>query len=350
MRPSSLASAYKSLQGGDVAPVYYLTGDAELLKDELVGAVVEAALEPGVRDFNLDVRAAGELDAPGLQSLVETLPVLAPRRVVVIRNLEQWRKNAKPWETLRRYVQSPSPTTVLVLIHGAGQPGDPALAQGGVHIEVDMPDPETLRRWVADRAQGLGVNLTAEGIDHLVRAVGGDVGHLAMEIAKLAAAIGSERAVGPDEVAQLVGINRGETVEDWVSAILARDLRRALLLTDVVLPQSGVTGVRMVMMLGTELVGLRLARALADGGLVGTRLERALLAELRKARPPGGRDWSSQARVWSATVGRWSAAELDRALSAACAADRSLKSTTLSDDRDVLRTLVLSLGVQEAAA
>ena len=176
------------------------------------------------------------------------------------------------------------------------------------------------------------------------------MGHLASEIDKLAAALGSERAVGPDEVARLVGVQPGETVEDWVSAVLARDLRRALRLTDVVLPQAGVTGVRMVMTLGTDLVGLRLARALADGGHTGVRVERALLAELRKTRPPGGRDWSTQARSWSVAVRRWGAAELDRAIAAAYAADRALKSTTLGDDSDVLRTLVLSLGVQEAAA
>lgn len=350
MRPASLASVYKSLRGGEISPVYYLTGDVDLLKDELAGAIVEAALEPGGRDFNLDVRSAGELDAPGLQSLVETLPVFAARRVVVIRNLEQWRKNAKPWEALRRYLQNPAPTTVLILVHGAGEAANASLAQAGVHVEATAPSPEALRQWVARRAERLGVGLTAEGIDHLVNAVGADLGQLATEIDKLAAAVEPGKPVGPDEVAQLVGVNRGETVEDWVSAVLARDLRRALQLTDVVLPQAGVTGVRMVMSLGTELVGLRLTRALADGGAAGARLEHAVFAELRKARPPGGRDWGAQARSWSVAVRRWSAAHLDGALAAAYAADRALKSTTLGDDRDVLRTLVLDLGVQEAAA
>ena len=350
MRPSSPTSVYESLQGGDLTAVYYLTGAADVLKDELVGAIVEAALEPGGKDFNLDVRSAGDLDAPGLQSLVETLPVFAARRVVVIRSLEQWRKNAKPWQALRDYLQNPSPTTVLVLVHGAGEAADAALAQAGVHVDVGVPSPEALRQWGAHRAQALGFRLRPEGIDHLLSAVGADLGHLATELDKLAAAVGPDHPVGPDEVAHLVGVNRGETVEDWVGAILARDLRLALQLTDVVLPQAGVTGVRMVMTVGTELVGLRLARALADGGLAGQRLERAVFAELKKARPPGGRDWGTQARTWSAAARRWSAAELDRALAAAYAADRALKSTTLGDDRDVLRTLVLSLGVQEVAA
>jgi DNA polymerase-3 subunit delta len=350
MLPSSLASVATNLRGGDIAPVYYLTGDVELLKDELADSIVAAALEPGTRDFNLDVRAAGEVDAPGLQSLVETVPVFAARRVVVLKNLEQWRKNAKQWHALHQYLENPSPSTVLVLVHGAGETANPALTGAAVHVEVTVPSPEALRQWVAQRAARVGLQVTAEGIDHLVRAVGGDLGHVATELDKLAAAVGPEHAVGPDDVAHLVGVKRGETVEDWVSTMLARDLRRALQLTDVVLPQAGVTAVRMIMMLGTELVGLRLARALLDGGLTGARLERTLFAELRKARPPGGRDWSAQARSWSSAVSRWSAAELDDALAAAYAADRALKSTTLGDDRDVLRTLVLSLGARQAVA
>jgi DNA polymerase III subunit delta len=350
MRPSSLASVYKNLRDGEIALVYYLTGDVELLKDEVVSAIVAAALEPGARDFNLDVRSAGEVDASGLQSLVETVPVFAARRVVVIRNLEQWRKNAKPWEALRRYLENPSSSTVLVLVHGAGESANASLAQAGVHVEVAVPNPEALRQWVTRRAEGLALHLTADGVDHLVHAVGADLGHLASELDKLAAALGTEHAVGAEEVARLVGVNPGETVEDWVGAILGRDLRRALRLTDVVLPQAGVTGVRMVMTLGTGLVGVRLARALAEGGLSGARLERAVLAELGKARPQGVRDWGAQARSWCAAARRWSAADLDRALAAAYAADRSLKSTTLGDDRDIVRTLVLSLGAQEAAA
>jgi DNA polymerase-3 subunit delta len=290
------------------------------------------------------------LDPETLHTLVETLPILAERRVVVIKALEQWRKNARTWEVLRRYVARPSPSTVLILVHGAGETPDAGLARAGTHVEVAVPGPDTIRRWVADRARRAGIEIDAEAVEHLVRAVGPDLAHLGMEVEKLAAACGDARPVTAAEVAQMVGVNRGETVEDWVDAVSSRDVLRALALTDVVLPQAGVTAVRMLIALGTELVGLRLARALAGGGLAGPRLERGLLDQLRRARPMGVRNWETQARSWASAARHWTADELDQAIRATYEADRALKSTTVSDDRATLRSLLLTLGAGRAAA
>lgn len=350
MGPSSFESAYRNVLQGEIAPVYYLTGEVDVLKDDLVTGIVEGTLEPSTRDFNLDVRSAGELDAASLPTLVDTLPVLAARRVVIIRNLEQWRKNARVWDALRSYLARPAPSTVLVLVHGAGEPPDAGLARSALHVAVEQPAPAVLRRWVEQRAQRAGVQLEPQALEHLLRAVGPDLAHLATELDKLAAATGGDRPVSVEQVARMVGVNRGETVEDWLEAVIARDLPRALRLTDAVLPQAGVTAVRMVITLGTELVGLRMARALADGGLSGGRLERAVFDQLRRARPVGGRNWELLARAWAAASERWSGVELDHAIRAAYQADLALKATTVSDDRATLRTLLLAMNVKEAAA
>lgn len=350
MGPSSFESVHRSLKRGEIAPVYYLTGDADLLKDDVITAIVDAALESTVRDFNLDVRAAGDLDPASLHALVETVPVLAERRVVVVKALEQWRRNARTWDVLRRYLARPSPTTVLILVHGAGEPADAGLTRAGVHLEAAIPGPDALRRWVAARARRGGLDLDGEALEHLVRAVGPDLAHLSTELEKLAATVGDGRPVTPAEVAQLVGVTQGATVEDWVDAVSERDVLRALRLTDLVLPQAGVSAVRMLIALGTELVGVRLAHTLAGDGLGGARLERALLDHLRRARPVGVRNWEAQARAWAAASRRWTPDQLDQAIRSTYEADRALKSTTVSDDRATLHSLLLSLGAGRAAA
>jgi hypothetical protein len=94
MPAASFASVRSSLERGKLVPVYYLTGDEEVLKDELVDAIVDSAVDPSNRDFNLDVRSAADLDGESFHALVETPPLLAERRAAVVRNLEQWRKNS----------------------------------------------------------------------------------------------------------------------------------------------------------------------------------------------------------------------------------------------------------------
>lgn len=350
MRPATVSSVRREVERGAIAPVYYLTGDADVLKEEFTGRVIESVLAPATRDFNLDIRNAGDLDPAELHTLIETLPVFAERRVVVIKGLEQWRPSAKTWEVLARYLERPSQTTVLVLLHGAGEEPDGRLLRAAVHLDFRVPGAEGVRAWVAERAERQGLAMEPEALEHLIRVVGPDLARLRTELDKLAAAYGAAGPLSETQVALLVGVHRGETVDDWVEAVVRRDWPWALALTDVVLPQAGVTAVRMVMALGTELIGLRLARALAEGGAAGPRLEGAILEHLRRIRPAGVRNWATQARIWATAAAHWSGPALARAIRATYQADRALKATTVSDDRATLRTLVLSLAATEQAA
>src|SRR5256885_12964307 len=91
----TLEAAYRTLKRGEPAPVYYLTGDADVLKDELAAAIVRAAVDEASRDFNVDIRSAGDLDGESLHALVETPPMLAQRPAVGLKNLDHWRANAR---------------------------------------------------------------------------------------------------------------------------------------------------------------------------------------------------------------------------------------------------------------
>jgi DNA polymerase-3 subunit delta len=345
----SFDSAYRQIRRGDLSPVYYVTGPEDILKDELVDLVLQTAVEPSTRDFNLDLRSAGDLDAERFTALVETPPMLAERRVVVVRNIEQWRVNSNVWQTMQRYVANPSPMTVLILVHGADQKPAASLSQASCHVNVEALRPDRLARWVNNRAERAGITLEPDAAAHLVEAAGPNLAPLGMEIEKLAAAARGT-TVDARQVADLVGVRRGETARDWVAAVLARDAVRACQMLGTVLESAGTTGVRLVTNLGTELVGVRLARAQLDAGLGKERIERNLLAELRKARPSGLGEWKETAASWIRAAGRWTGPDLDRALQTAFEADRALKSTTIADEFDILYEMVLRMGARKAAA
>src|SRR5438094_6163546 len=87
-------------QGGTPAAVYYLHGDEDVLKDEAIRALVDRVLDAGARDFNLDQRSAADLDPEAFYSLVNTPPLLAAVRVVVLRGVEDVRKTSKVRQAL----------------------------------------------------------------------------------------------------------------------------------------------------------------------------------------------------------------------------------------------------------
>jgi len=339
----------RSLKQGVPDAVYYLHGDEDVLKDEAVRALVGRAVDPAARDFNVDQASAADLDAEAFHALVNTPPMLVATRAVVIRGLEQVRKTAKLRQELLRYLESPSSTTVLILIQGAGEAPDPELVRRTTSVAVDPLPPARVERWMAHRAGQLGLTLEPEAGTLLRAAVGSDLGTLSRELEKLAALAGS-RPARPEDVAALVGVRGGETLQDLVDAALERRAAVAARLVEPVLEQGGMSGVRILNALGTHLVGTALARAELDAGTPVGRLPARLLSHLRAARPFGLGSWEGTATRWSTWAAQWNASELDQALRRALAADRALKTTALSDDAGTLEQLVLSFAVLQREA
>jgi len=344
----SFDTAYRRFRRGELDPVYYLTGDDDTLKDELIAVLVDQAVDPSMRDFNFDVRSASDLGPESLHALVETPPMLAERRMVVVRGVDQWRKNAKVWQVLQAYVEHPSPSTVLVITSGPGAKPEVGIARHAAHVEVEPLRPDRLGRWVRNRAGRVGVELDDEAAAHLVAAVGADLAQLGMEIDKLAAAA-TGSTVSAENVADLVGVRRGETADDWIAAVLERDVVRAVRTLGPVLAASGNSAVRLVGQLGTALLGVRLARAHLDAGRRRGELERLVMGNIKSARPFGIGPWSAAASLWSRAAERWAGAEVDAALRDTLAADRALKSTTIADETGILTDLMLKLSVREVA-
>jgi DNA polymerase-3 subunit delta len=339
----------RALGRGELAPVYYLHGSEDILKEEASRAIIERALEPHERDFNLDQRTAAGLDPEQLHALVNTLPMLATRRCVVIREIEAWRRKAGPREVLLRYLANPSPDTILILQEGAPpeekqrdwEP-DAELADRSWAVDFPPLEPDRVPRWLAHHAKRLGIVFGEGAAEHLAVATGYDLGSLRSELEKLAGLLDAG-PISRERVGDLVGVRHGETLEDWVEAVLADQPSRALELTSRVLEQSGMSGVKMITALGTSLIGLKLARAHYDRGSRGGALERVLLDRFRQVRPFGLGDWKQLARNWGRWAEAWSGARLGAALRATLEADTALKGTRISDEAGVVTDLVLRL-------
>ena len=333
-------SARQAIQRSSLAPVYYLTGEEDILKDELVGAIIDAAVDPASRDFNLDIRGAGDLTGESLHTLLETLPMLAERRVAVVRGIEQWRKSAKIWHVLYDYIARPSPTTILVVVSGPKHV-DQSIARRATHVAIGPPDPSTMRDWAIARAARQGITLESDAATHLIRAVGGSLSFTSSEIDKLAGAMEAGATIGIGDIERFVGVRHGETLVDWVDAVAQRNVLRAIQLLDVVLPQPGITPVKMLNALGSTLLGTRLTRAFSDQRKSAKQVKDSLWRFLKNAHPPGIGRYGDEIDRWVAAARHWQTGELDDALRLTHEADEQLKSTTLSDPRATLTTLLL---------
>ena len=349
--PLSFDSAYRALKRQAPAPVYYLTGDEDLLKEEIIELIISSTVDVASRDFNFDVRLAGELDGEGLHSLVETPPMLAEQRVVVVKNVEQWRKNAKVWQVVYKYLENPSPSTVLVLTHGPDQKPNRDIAKSAAHVALEPLNYQRQLRWIRARTERAGFGLTEQAAEHLLNVVGNELAMLSTEIDKLAAVATEGETLDTGAVADLVGVRHGETQNDWIEAALIRDMPRAIGILDTVLAGAGITGVRLIATLGTGLVGVRLARALLDDGKPAARIEGLIRKTVQNAKTGWTfRDWNDPYALLSRAAAHWTTREIDDALFTAYECDKTLKSTTVSDVRGTITEMLLKMSRIEVAA
>ena len=350
MPAHSMDALFRSINKGEVAPVYYLYGSEDVLKDEAVHAILDRALDPAMRDFNLDQRYAGQLDPEAVHALCNTLPMMSQRRVVVLREVEAWKRKTKGRSQFLRYLESPSPHTVVVLVQGSAEEADDKdLARGAYAVRFDPLPTERASKWLLRRAGTLGLNLAPDAAEHLVHSVGADLGALTSELSKLAS-LPPEEPLTAQRVGELVGVRHGETQWDWRAAVLEEKPGLAVSLLPAILAQPGMSGVKLVTLLGTTLIGLGIARSLFDKGLRGRALEDGIYKALMAQRAGGLLSYREEASRWSRVVQRWPSGRIRAALKMALEADQALKSTTISDERGVLTDLVLRLGVLSAEA
>ena len=163
-----------AIQSGTFAPVYYLHGDDDYLKDAAISDLLAAAIDPSTRDFNCEIRHGSDLDAEAVSRLLSTPPMLALRRAVVLRDVTTLKKAARG--QLDRYLTHPASDTLLLLTSPIGTKADPALALASVVLDFAPLTPERVRRWISHHASAsLSIAIHEEAIQLLQQAVGNDL-------------------------------------------------------------------------------------------------------------------------------------------------------------------------------
>lgn len=322
---------------------YYISGEDDYQKDDTVRQLIDAALDPASRDFNLDVRRGAELDAETLGILLSTPPMMAERRVVVIRDAGSLKRDAR--KALDEYLKRPAADTLLILTSAAGSKTDVTLSCAATSLQFDPLTGDRVPKWIAHHATTeLGIRISGPAIELLQAAVGSDLHQLAAEIDKLASYMeGKGEEIGEEAVAAVVGVRRGETQADLLDAVADRSVTRSLELIPHVLGQPKTTGVSIVMALTTQMLAISWGRARLDEGVSKTRLGQEYFNLLKESGAYTGRPWGSATAVWTRAAERWTREGLDHALDVLLEADVALKESRVSSDEQLLATVVLSL-------
>jgi DNA polymerase III subunit delta len=336
----TLRSAVKS---GSFAPAYYFHGDDDYLKDEEVRRIADIATDAATRDFNFELLRGSDVDAETLGTAVSTPPMMAERRVVVVRDVGALKKDARAM--LDRYLARPASDLLLLLVSPAGAKADKALTAKAASLEFKPLTGDRVPKWIAFYAEHeLKTAITEGAIALLQDAMGADLAQLKVELDKLVSYAGAE-PINEAAVTAVVGVRPGETTGNFLDAMARRDATAALAMLPTVLQQPKGGAVPLVIALTVQMLGIGWAQAARErgSGVNEGKLSSDIFGLLKETGVYPWRGWGEFAGTCARASAQWSPRAIDDALDALLAADAALKGSRVSSDEQLLATLVLSL-------
>jgi len=329
------------LAKGKGLPAILLLGEDAYLRAACRDQIVEASIEPSARDWGFRRFSAEDDDFAQILSQARTVPMLVPRQVISVSDLEALEHGSEAAREaaendLAAYLDDPPPYTVL-LLEAAALDQRMRLAKLLMEkvqvVSAELPkDPHERARMAAVLALGMARERKAAidpgAAEELVDLCNANLAAIGNEIEKLATYVGPGQPIRREDVAALVVSEKKYSVWELSEILASRQRGRAFTFLDSLLREGenppALIGA-MAWMFRKLMMAQELGRHVSPGqaaGRLGMRLATAEIALRQAAKIPRKK--------------------LVAGLRALYDADSQLKSTS-ADDRAIMEFLVARL-------
>lgn len=207
--------------------IFVLLGEESFLVQRALKRLLEERLPADAREFNFDIFDGEEARASAVLERAQTFPVLAPRRMILIRNAQEVRKGEL--DLFEKSFPKIPETTDLIL---TASKIDRRLsfwqrveALGKIRV-LRAPPLRELPQWIVEEA---GYRISPEAAEGLVSAVGSDLSQIHTTLEKLHLLKGDKEISLADVTSCVLPFAFGSVFE-LTDAVGRGDLAKALIL------------------------------------------------------------------------------------------------------------------------
>jgi len=276
------------LTKGKPIPALLLLGDEPFLRDASRAQLIETFVPEAARPWAVSRYSTDRNEIQAALEQAQTLPMLAPRQVVLLHEVEKIEKLSEKnrdaaIENLEAYFANPAPFTVLVLEATALDQRmklAKLLTDKTLVVDVGLGEDLQARQAAAvplarAMAKEQGVEFETGAAEDLAEFVAADLMRLKTEIDKLATYVAQRKLIRRQDVTALVISEKTTTVWELADMLAKREGRRALEFLDCLLREGeqplqmlgAITWMYRKLIEATELKGIangyQAARALA---------------------------------------------------------------------------------------
>ena len=257
------------LKNNEVHLLYVLFGEDDFSRRQALENIKTVLNAGDLLSANTVALEGKHLTLAQLTSACDTIPFLAPQRLVVVEGLlerfqprpksdkpqdhpEPRQKTEKPFEpaALAEHIKIMPMTTILVLTDGKIDPSNPMLkALSPVATVKSFPilKGDNLRAWIGDRVTRGGGNISASAANLLADTAGDDLWTLSSEIDKLML-YAQGQTIEEKDVRSVVSHTRQASIFPLVDAVLEGRLTEAMRLLHSLLEEGSHPSYVLVML------------------------------------------------------------------------------------------------------
>jgi len=229
------------LTKGKPVSAILLLGDEPFLRDASRAQLIETFVPEAARAWAVSRYSADRGETQDALEQAQTLPMLAPRQIVFLHDVEKIEKLGEKnrdaaVEQLETYLDDPAPFTVLVLEATAldlRMKLAKLLSEKALVVEVGLGEDLQERQAAAiplarALAKEQGVDLEPGAAEDLAEFVAADLMRLKTEIDKLSTYVGNRKLIRRHDVIALVISEKTTTVWELADLLASRQQKRAL--------------------------------------------------------------------------------------------------------------------------
>ena len=237
---------FAQVKAGQLRGAYLFEGTEEYIKSSALAAAEKALLPEGMEQLNETVLENPPTDA--LVAAAETLPFLAEKRLVVVRELAALTGRSESDERLLNYIgKIPDTCVVIFYVQGkvdARKKLAAALKKQGTVVSFAPLEDAALNAWIVRTAKNLGKEIAMGDAAYLSFTVGTDAATIKSELEKLASLAGERPTITREDIQAVCTRSMECTVFEMVDAVVAGQEGKAFgLLHDMLVMGSDRLGI-----------------------------------------------------------------------------------------------------------
>ncbi len=223
------SAVMKEIQKGTIAPVYFLTGEEPFFIDRIAEHFRTELLDESQQEFDQEVLYGEDVSAPQIKASAGQFPMTGEQRLVIVKEAQ----NMKDLDELENYLQSPTPSSVLVICHKKKADGRKKLFKTASKAEnVVYFESEPMREWqLPDWLEGFfkekGYGIDPKACQLLVEHLGADLRKIVNESEKLMLLLPEGSTIDMEAIETNVGISKDFNIFELQDALASRDHYKA---------------------------------------------------------------------------------------------------------------------------